>query len=81
VAVALLRTDAAQRGGGVAGLARLPMHSALKQACRNASLALQGRLLAPSVGTRCARCATCLSRISTQLVLRVVTRICDLLRC
>lgn len=53
VAFVLLRTPAARRRGGVAGLAALPLHAALKQACRNAALALQGHLAAPAVGTQC----------------------------
>ena len=53
MAVELLRTPAARLRGGVAGLAALPLHAALKHACRNAALALRGRLPPPTQGSRC----------------------------
>lgn len=59
VAVELLRAPAARACGGVAGLAALPLHAALKHACRNAALALRGRLLQPAQGSRCG----CLRRV------------------
>ena len=53
VAVELLRAPAARVCGGVAGLTALPLHAALKHACRNAALALRSRLPQPAQGSRC----------------------------
>lgn len=75
VAVELLRAPAARRCGGVAGLAALPLHAALKHACRNAALALRSRLPQPMQGSRC-ECLMCMMQAYSKVSGRLLASTC-----